>query len=67
MKDLSDEKKHIKKDLANFKKTEEELNYKIMKLENIKKPKKNREVISDKLTILHDKLENLGKANPKIN
>ena len=38
LKELFDEEKHIK-NLANFKKTEEELNHKIMKLENIKRTK----------------------------
>ena len=36
VKNLFDEEKHITKDPENFKKTEEELNYKITKLENIK-------------------------------
>ena len=46
-------------------KTEEELKYKMMKLENIKRTKKNREVISDKLEILYDKLEKLKESKPK--
>ena len=60
-------KKTYKKDLANFKKAQEELSFKIIKLGNLKRTKQNREVISEKLEILYDKLENLLKANPKIN
>ena len=36
-----------------------------MKLENIKRTKQNREVISDKLEILYDKIEKLRKSKPK--
>ena len=36
-----------------------------MKLDNIKKTKQNREVISDKLEKLYDKLEKLMESKPK--
>ena len=37
----------------------------MMKLENIKRTKQNREVISDKLEILYDKIGKLRKSKPK--
>ena len=58
-------KKTYKQYLANFKKAQEEPHFKIIKLENLKRTKQNREVISEKLEILYDRFEKLMESKPK--